>query len=328
MTPDHPSTQVRFPDFFIVGHAKSGTTALYEMLKRHPQIYMSDAKEPQFFARNNVSAGDGHPPRFDQTGRRPPSLEKYLSLFTAARPDQRIGDASTFYLWTHETPARLAAAQPAARIIAIFREPASFLRSLHLQMLQNHSESVKDLRKALALEEDRRAGRHLPPDLYWPSAVMYSERVRYVEQLRRYHAVFPRDQVLVLIYDDFERDNEGTVRKVLSFLDVNDDAPVEVVRANPTVDLRSMRLDTVYRAVRSGQGPASRVTRATLKVLTTGRVRRNLLHLRRRLVYRDPQPPDEVLMSELRRRFKPEVVALSEYLDRDLVGLWGYDLLT
>jgi hypothetical protein len=32
-------------------------------------------------------------------------------------------------------------------------------------------------------------------------------------------------------------------------------------------------------------------------------------------------------MVELRRRFKPEVLALSEYLERDLVALWGYDRL-
>ena len=40
----------RVPDFFIVGHAKSGTTALYEMLRAHPQIFMPDLKEPKFFA--------------------------------------------------------------------------------------------------------------------------------------------------------------------------------------------------------------------------------------------------------------------------------------
>ena len=42
-------------------------------------------------------------------------------------------------------------------------------------------------------------------------------------------------------------------------------------------------------------------------------------------MYGSPPPADESVMLELRRRFKPEVVALSEYLDRDLVSLWGYD---
>ncbi|HWX75500.1 MAG TPA: hypothetical protein VNZ05_09345, partial [Solirubrobacteraceae bacterium] len=47
--------------------------------------------------------------------------------------------------------------------------------------------------------------------------------------------------------------------------------------------------------------------------------------LLRRAAYASAEPPDERLMLELRRRFKPEVVALSEYLGRDLVTLWGYD---
>jgi hypothetical protein len=46
---------------------------------------------------------------------------------------------------------------------------------------------------------------------------------------------------------------------------------------------------------------------------------------KRRFVFSDPGPPDEDLMLELRRRFKGEVEAVSEYLGRDLVTLWGYD---
>jgi hypothetical protein len=49
--------------------------------------------------------------------------------------------------------------------------------------------------------------------------------------------------------------------------------------------------------------------------------------VRRRFLYADPEPPDPVLMAELRRRFAPEVRALQEHLGRDLVSLWGYDEL-
>ena len=49
-------TRERFPDFFIVGHAKSGTTALYEMLRRHPQVFMPERKEPWFFATRHAPA--------------------------------------------------------------------------------------------------------------------------------------------------------------------------------------------------------------------------------------------------------------------------------
>jgi hypothetical protein len=316
----------RVPDFFIVGHAKCGTTALYEMLRRHPEIFMPDFKEPMFFARNpDVSPSSDHV-TFQQTGRRTETLADYLALFAPAAPGQRAGEASTFYLWSHEAPARIAAAQPDARIIAILREPASFLHSLHMQMLQNQAESERDLLRAIALEDNRRRGLDIPRHSYWPQALMYSERVRYVEQMRRYHAVFAPEQVLVLIYEDFRRDNEGTLRRVLRFLDVDESAPLTVMEANPSVNVRAVRLDAMVREVREGRTGSSRAVRQAVRALTTQRLREGVLYpLRRRLVYGASQAPDAGLMAELRHRFKGEVVALSEYLDRDLVTLWGYE---
>ncbi len=308
----------RVPDFFIVGHSKSGTTALYEMLRAHPQIFMPDLKEPVFFA--------SELPRQAHRYRAPETLAEYLALFVAAAPEQRIGEASASYLWSHTAASRIAAARPTAKIIAILREPASFLRSLHLQCVQSHYETEKDLRRALSLEDARRAGMHLPRRSLWPQVLLYSEHVRYVEQLRRYHAVFPATQVLVLIYDDFRRDNASTVRTVLRFLDVDDTAAIEVTDANPTVRMRSQRLDEIVHALSVGVGPVSRAVKASVKASTSRRLRRQVLRAtRRRLVVAEPPPPDEELAAEIRRRYKPEVVALGEYLQRDLVGLWGYE---
>ncbi len=309
----------RFPDFFIVGHGKSGTTALYEMLRRHPQIYMP-VKEPSYFAPDlGAPAGSRAP------ARRRDRLENYLSLFADAAPEQRIGEASPSYLRSSTAAARIAELQPNARIIAILREPASFVRSLHLQFVQAFLEPEKDLRKALALEDARREGRDVP-DGYLPETFLYQDRVRYVEQLRRYHAAFPENRVLVLIYDDFRRDNVGTVRRVLRFLDVDATSPIETIEANPTVRLRSRRLNDVMQAVAMGAGPASTVVKLPVKALVPRSLRRKLFRTaRQRVVFATPRPPDEELMLELRRRFKAEVIALSEYLDRDLVGLWGYD---
>jgi ABC-type multidrug transport system ATPase subunit len=313
------ATDTRVPDFFIVGHPKCGTTALYETLRRHPQIYMPDGKEPWFFAPElHVRT----PPRPEGT---PTTLEQYLSLFAAARLDQRVGEATALYLWSKTAAARIAEVQPDARIIAILREPASFLRSLHLQFVQTYIETEGDLRKALSLEDERRQGRAIPRHTYWPDALLYSEFVRYVEQLRRYHAVFKPENMLVLIYDDFRADNEATVRKVLRFLDVDDSAPIEVPQANPTVRARSQQLHELVHALSVGTGPGSRAVKETIKALTPRGLRRQALHTtQRRLIFSDPRPADKELMHELRRRFKAEVVALGEYLERDLVGLWGY----
>lgn len=315
--------QARVPDFFIVGHAKSGTTALYEMLRSHPQIFMPEGKEPWFF-------GADMRPRFQppRAGALPETLAEYLALFDPASPAQRIGEASSSYLWSTTAAGEIAELQPRARIIAILREPASFLRSLHLQFLRTHVEAEKDLRVAISLEASRRQGLNVPRRSHRPQLLQYSDHVQYTEQLRRYHAVLPAEQILVLIYEEFRRDNEATVRRVLQFLEVDETHPIDVLDANPTIGMRSQQLDDLVHSVSVGRGPVSRAAKATLKALTPRQLRRDVLHVtQRRVVHGKPRMPDEDFMIELRHRFKPEVVALSEYLDRDLVTLWGYDTL-
>jgi hypothetical protein len=311
----------RLPDFFIVGHAKSGTTALYEMLRAHPQVFMPRMKEPQFFAKENPKRSEDEPLSFAHTGERLETYDDYLARFQAARPDQLMGEASTSYVWSRTAAARIAAAQPEAKIIVLFREPAAFLRSLHLQMLQNSSETQSDLRRALALEDARREGRELPPKQNWPAALIYSERVRYAEQLRRFHELFSPERVLVLIYEEYRADNEATVRRVQRFLGIDDTVPIEPLQVNPTVRVRSEQVREAVRAAHRADDPASRALKSTLKAMTPARLRRGM---RVRLVYGKPPPPDRELMDELRRRFEPEVTALGEYLGRDLRSLWGY----
>jgi Sulfotransferase family len=314
----------RVPDFFIVGQPKSGTTALYEILRRHPQLYMPELKEPMLMA-SDLLAGLLRP----TVRARPQTLQDYLALFAEAGPEQLAGEASALYLCSLDAAANIARLQPAARIIAILREPASFLRSLHLQLLQDHNESERDLRKALALEGDRRQGKHVPPECPRPAALLYGDYVRYVEQLDRYRAAFPAEQMLVLIYDDFRSDNEATVRRVLRFLGVDDAQALQLTDANPSVRLRSRRMDDVVHRLATGRGPLTSALKAPLKALSSRRVRHGALRIaRRHLLYGEPQSPDDGVMIELRRRFKDEVEAVSEYLDRDLVRLWGYDRLS
>lgn len=314
--------QRRMPDFFIVGHPKCGTTALYRMLRRQPQIFMPDLKETRFFAREHPYPGN--------PGRHPDTLEEYLSLFDPAQAGQRVGEASPQYLGSRVAASRIAELAPDARIIAILREPASFLRSFHLELLRDHVETEPSLRRAIALEELRRREKGNPksPGYGAPHSpgLVYSEHVRYVEQLRRYHEHFLPGHVLVLIYDDFLADNEAAVRRVLEFLDIDDASPVEAMAANPTVRVRSVRMYGLVRSLYLGRGPLAHGTKTAIKALTPERVRRDALKLlRRRVLYGKPQPPDEEYMLELRRRFKSEVIAVSEYLGRDLVTLWGYD---
>jgi hypothetical protein len=313
----------RMPEFFVVGHHKCGTTALYEMLRRHPQIYMPEVKETWYFSPELRSIE-----RRKRPAERPETLEQYLSLFDAARPEQRVGENSPAYLMSREAARRIGDAQPDARIIAILREPASFLYSFHLQCLRNHVETEKDFGKAMALESDRREGKRIPRHSPRPHELLYSEHVKYVEQLQSYRAVFPAERMLVLIYEDFRADNEATMRKVLQFLEVNDSHSIEPTEANPSYGVRSPHLHEAMRSVYMGRGGVSARVKAGITATTSRGLRRYLLRVaRERVVYGPPQQANERLMLELRRRFKDEVVALSEYLGRDLVALWGYDRL-
>jgi hypothetical protein len=309
----------RVPDFFIVGHEKCGTTALYTVLRRHPQVYMPDFKEPRFFSPEvRVTEPEQDDQPFTDT------LESYLALFADARPEQLIGEASPQYLRSPTAARRIAELQPDARIIAILREPASFLRSFHIQCLQAGRETHRDLREALELEGARRQGRHLPRGHTSPAWLLYSEHVRYVEQLRRFHAEFPPEHVLVLIYEDYRRDNDATLRTVQRFLGVDDTAPIEPVQIMQTQStVRFTHLHPLSRRLRLARHRpehAGALARASAALAP-----KPLRVLWRRLFFTQPPAPDERLMLELRRRFKPEVQALSDYLGRDLIELWGYD---
>jgi hypothetical protein len=309
----------RVPDFFIVGHPKCGTTALYRMLRLHPQIFMPDLKEPRYFASDLPSRYN--PRRPDVPAE---TYEDYLALFDGAAPDQVAGEASPVYIWSRTAAENIARVQPAARSIAILREPASYVRSLHFEMLQNRIEKETDLRRAIELEPTR-VGRK-PDGELWPEVLQYTGHTHYVEQLRRFHAHFPRAQVKVIIYDDFRRDNEATVRDVFGFLGVDAGGPVEVLDANPTIRLRNVRADEMVKAVDHGQGAAARTIKRTARAVLPRPLRRKGYEaVQRRLLFGNPRPPDEALMLELRLRFRPEVEALSDYLQRDLVAQWGYD---
>ena len=253
----------RVPDFFIVGNPKSGTTALYEMLRGHPQIFLPELKEPWFFASDMR-------PRFQPPRSAPPfeTLEDYLTLFDAATPGQRIGEASTAYLWSSTAAARIAELRPDARIIAILREPASFLRSLHMQLLRTHVESRRtSARRSPWSRHEAKAGRSapLPPP---PAAGLFAPR-----SLRRASSPLPRDLPA--------RAGPGPDLRRLSPRQRGHRPPgaplpggrrrraVAEVDANPTtISMRSQQIDELLNVVSVGRGPASRAVKAAVKALT------------------------------------------------------------
>ena len=101
---------MRKPDFFIVGAPKCGTTALYEYLRPHPNVFMSTVKEPHFFAKDL-----GSYPHIKTD-------EEYAALFAGANEQHlRVGEASVYYLRSAVAIPNIREFNPDARLIAMFR---------------------------------------------------------------------------------------------------------------------------------------------------------------------------------------------------------------
>jgi len=201
------------------------------MLKDHPEIFMPASKEPWLFAEELHWRT---PPRPEGT---PRTLPEYAEWFTAARPGQRVGDGTAYYLWSKTAAANIAKVNPAARIVAILREPASFLHSLHLQLLEVYTEVEPDLGRAMELEAERSEGRSVPHYTYFPQMLLYSEFVRYAAQLQRFYA----ETVEPLVAYDEQYDTD-LVQTLESFLDADANVAGNTVIAwavknNPQLEL-------------------------------------------------------------------------------------------
>jgi hypothetical protein len=202
------------PNFFLVGAARAGTTSLWQYLRDHPEIHMPSGlpgKEPSFFC-------DLTPPW--ATAYR--TYDEYLTLFTRAGRCPAVGDASTNYLVSPESPRRIHERYPEGRIIVILRNPVQRAYSLYRFLCFWGLESATTFEKALERENDRFENERFKRQmelLYF--AFLYVNSGLYSAQLERYFALFPRDRIFVVLYDDLKKDPRGTTRELYRFLSVN-----------------------------------------------------------------------------------------------------------
>lgn len=224
------------PDFFIVGAPKCGTTALASYLAAHPAVHMCVPKEPYFFCT-------------DLPGMRwTTDLEHYESLFLSGSPSvQRRGEASVWYLYSKEAIANLYAYNPKAQLIVMLRDPAEMVYSLHGQYLYDPHENEPDLRKAWDLAAARKRGLSIPRLCPEPALLFYDEVARYGEQLERVYRYFPREQVQVILYDDFKADTLSVYLSVMNFLGLKAEAQKRFDVINPRKTVRSRHLQYVLR---------------------------------------------------------------------------------
>lgn len=221
----------RWPDFFIVGAPRCGTTALSEYLKQHPNIFMPKMKEPHFFGKDLKF----RIPRISKV--------KYLELYKNREENMIAGDASVMYLMSKTAASEIKSQCPNAKIIIMLRNPVDLLYSLHSKMLLTGNEDICDFEKALAVENERRQGQRIPKLVQRYDLLYYSEVVKFYEQVIRYRNIFGWENVLVVFYKDFKEDTSGQLKKILSFLGVTEFIKPEykIVNANQVVRFPILR---------------------------------------------------------------------------------------
>jgi hypothetical protein len=196
------------PDFLILGAQKAGTTALYAYLRRHPSITGPSWKEVSFFDRHWTRGEPWYRGNFPNVLR--------------SRGDL-VGEASPSYLFHPLAPQRVAELVPNARLIALVRNPVerAYSHYQHEVALGREPLSFED---ALAAEDERtleeevrlRAEPGYFSHAWWNYT--YTARGRYAEQLERWLAVFPREQLLILPSEELLGDPASAHARVLDFL--------------------------------------------------------------------------------------------------------------
>ena len=312
--PTPAASRSPYPEFFIVGAPRCGTTFLYEVLSAHPGIFMPRLKEPHFFSNDLGTTRRGDRAFFVW------SEAAYLGLFDGAGPDQVRGEADVFNLFSPGAARRIRTARPDARIVISLRDPVEQLRSFHGARLRAGREHL-GLEAALEAAPERAAGRRLPRMPINVRMYDYRAVARFTEQVERFHAAFPPDQVLIILLDDIAADAALVYRRVLEHVGADPDVPLPSrVAVNASHGIRSRRVLTALRCQPLVYGAKRVVPR---------RMHRTASRLVNRLARLNETPTDgwqePELRALLRAEYAPEVERLGKLLGRDLAGLWGYD---
>jgi hypothetical protein len=274
------------PNFLIIGAPRSGTTLLYEGLRKHPEVYMSPVKEPLFFS------GYGKMER----------MEEYQGLFAGVTNERLVGEASTLYLYSPEAPTRIALSLPDVKLIAILRNPVDRAYSNFLHHVKIGFQN-SDFSSALATEErSMREGRS--PFLYYRDLGFYGR------QIERYLAIFDRSQMLFLLYEDLPIDPAGVFGTVFRFLGVDANLPVDTsVKHNPSgvpIHSRLHRLVT---------GPSS--VKTVLKAILPEDFQERLLLRALNLTLSKPSLDPEI-RHRLASEYRQDIQKTQELIGRDL----------
>ena len=199
--------------FLIIGAAKAGTSSFWHLLGQHPEVFLSPRKEVHFFS-------------FDHNYSQGPDW--YHRWFEHCASESQRGECSTTYALSGVFPdaaTRIAAYNPDLKIIYMVRDPMRRIPSAWQQ-----------LRRFGPCPQIRINGLRSVPDSMWvdnsfdralreqSDALLSSSN--YLKELEAYRALFPDEQIQVILFEDFVREPMTTLRRTFRFLDVDPDVPL------------------------------------------------------------------------------------------------------
>lgn len=289
------------PTFFLVGAARSGTSAIFDLLRRRPDVFVPSLKEPNYFA--IVDAPEASPAL---RARSVTSSSDYERLYRHADPTLPRGDTSPEYLRSATAAASIAERVPSARIVAVLRNPVDRAWSDHQFHLRNGTERrpfrvALEQQAARASSADDRTGHYLDTGLYGL-------------QVQRYLDAFDPPQVHVELYDDLIGRTAVTLRHLLDHIgagpadDGIDDVAVWNASGAPTSSLAAvaLRLRRVARPMLSSRVAA--LGRPAWERAIAGRLVR--------------QPINDADRAFLADFYRDDVAQLGRLITRDLTSLW------
>lgn len=236
------------PSFVIVGAQRCGTTSLYRWLSRHPEIYLSSIKEPNFFVhdlfgRNGIGDVEAVPDismekvaeiikksEFRITGF-VSHLDVYQALFEPGKTKKARGEASVSYLYfATETAKRIYQTIPEGRIIIVLRDPIERAWSAYKFFLGREYLSPKDAflaGKSRVLEG-------------WEPFWDYLGLGLYAQQVKAFLDVFPREQIGIWLYEDLMKDKQQYYREILRFIGVSENFVPDFSKENASKERLSL----------------------------------------------------------------------------------------
>jgi hypothetical protein len=306
------------PNVFIAGAQKSGTTTLCALLDRHPNVVLSDPKEPVFFSR---AANLPHPERYEacfrpKHGDTPQAIIDGSNAYMAdpqalSRMRSMLGDDLRFVFCLRE---------PVARAISGYwhqakkgRERRSLAEVLSFEAAtaeEAEQEEECRLRDAAARGLiDLSDSKPRFDDPLWH--FRYFRGSVYSSDLERFSNAFGRARVKMILFDELIGDAKRVAGETAAFLGLDASLlPDDVVcHRNPTVLERASGLQRL-----AGNLPGRHLLRRWPDYET----------IRRRLLFREPPAPDPRLVERLRQLLLGEVGRLQRVLERDLMRLWAF----